>query len=394
MAPEQCRGVPTVDARADVYSLGCIVFEMVTGRHVFIKEAPGDLLVAHISEAPPRAAALCPGLPPALDELIARMLAKDPAARPASMMAVLAALEQLMGVPAAELASKVPVTSTLVAPPSERGRPRPPRAALPATQTTPLPPAGPRDGGGMLPPAIVGGTQVLRHDSTFRHSASELIAQAAPRPRSRGPWLLIAGLAGAAAVAGAAVLLVGTGPAARNGTTVAPATPEPVAAAPSPGPARVQPAELAEPTTTPPTTTAPTAPPTTPPAPADRAPRETARVTIRIASEPDGAELWIHGEKKARGRTPVDVAMPKTAAPIRAMLRAPGYTDASVSIDPARARPMAIRLDKLALPASPAKPTTKTITKTTTKPNAMPNTKPKKPPAAPNPFDGYRPVGD
>src|SRR5678815_5071002 len=127
MSPEQCRGLSTVDFRADIYALGCIMFEMLTGRHVFVKEAPGDLLVAHIHEPAPRVSSLMPAVPPVLDDLIARMLAKNPADRPISMAAVVSELEDLLGTKSAEFARKIPLTSTMIGGVSLR-----PRVALPS----------------------------------------------------------------------------------------------------------------------------------------------------------------------------------------------------------------------------------------------------------------------
>ncbi|MES1165520.1 MAG: serine/threonine-protein kinase, partial [Verrucomicrobiota bacterium] len=85
MAPEQCRGLTSIDHRADVYALGGILFELLTGRPPFVKEAPGDLLIAHVSEPPPVPSSLMPAIPPELDRLILRMLAKSPNDRPQSM---------------------------------------------------------------------------------------------------------------------------------------------------------------------------------------------------------------------------------------------------------------------------------------------------------------------
>jgi serine/threonine-protein kinase len=80
MAPEQCRGVQ-IDARVDLYSLGCILFELCTGRPPFVREAYGDLLIAHIQEPPPAVSSLARGVPPEIDALVQRMLAKSPAER-------------------------------------------------------------------------------------------------------------------------------------------------------------------------------------------------------------------------------------------------------------------------------------------------------------------------
>ena len=78
MSPEQCRGLSTIDHRADIYALGCVMFEMATGRHVFVKEASGDLLVAHIIETAPRMSAFRPEIPSWMDDLVARCSPRAP----------------------------------------------------------------------------------------------------------------------------------------------------------------------------------------------------------------------------------------------------------------------------------------------------------------------------
>ncbi|HWO20234.1 MAG TPA: serine/threonine-protein kinase [Kofleriaceae bacterium] len=80
MSPEQCRGI-AVDARADLYSLGCILFELCTGRPPFVGEGSGDVLAAHIYLAPPTVASLIGGVPEEIEALLRRMLAKSPAER-------------------------------------------------------------------------------------------------------------------------------------------------------------------------------------------------------------------------------------------------------------------------------------------------------------------------
>ena len=74
-APEQLTG-DAVDARTDVYALGCVLQECLTGRPPFTVEGDHALIVAHLEAAPPPPSSLRPALPPALDGVLARALAK------------------------------------------------------------------------------------------------------------------------------------------------------------------------------------------------------------------------------------------------------------------------------------------------------------------------------
>jgi serine/threonine protein kinase len=76
-APEQVKGWP-VDARADVYALGCVLFEMVAGQPPFRRENEYATMYAHTSEAPPLLSSVAPGAPPALDAVLSRALSKEP----------------------------------------------------------------------------------------------------------------------------------------------------------------------------------------------------------------------------------------------------------------------------------------------------------------------------
>jgi len=92
MSPEQCRGAGRVDSRSDIYSLGCILYEAACGFPPFVREGMGDLIVAHVSEAPVPPIQHAPSLPPSLNALILRMLAKSFDDRPQTMDDVVAAL--------------------------------------------------------------------------------------------------------------------------------------------------------------------------------------------------------------------------------------------------------------------------------------------------------------
>jgi serine/threonine protein kinase len=75
-APEQLQA-QAVDARTDVYALGCVLFELLTGEVPFPRARPIDTLLAHVSDPPPVPSAF-PGVPQALDPVVLRALAKDP----------------------------------------------------------------------------------------------------------------------------------------------------------------------------------------------------------------------------------------------------------------------------------------------------------------------------
>ncbi len=93
MAPEQARGAANVDHRADVYALGVLLYEMVTGRPPFVGEGAGDVIAKHIYIPPQDPRERVPELSGALTAVILRCLEKEPGARYQSMAALSAALE-------------------------------------------------------------------------------------------------------------------------------------------------------------------------------------------------------------------------------------------------------------------------------------------------------------
>lgn len=99
MPPEQVRA-EEIDARADVYALGALLFKMLTGRLPFTGKSHFDVLRAQVEEAPPALRELAPELPPAFDAVVARALAKSPAGRFQSVAELRRALEDAWGVAA------------------------------------------------------------------------------------------------------------------------------------------------------------------------------------------------------------------------------------------------------------------------------------------------------
>ena len=95
MAPEQCRGDDQIDARADLYAVGCILMTLLTGRPPFDADAPTDVMAMQIYQPAPRLRDVNLNMPPELDALIAKMLAKSPAERTPSAAWALAALERI-----------------------------------------------------------------------------------------------------------------------------------------------------------------------------------------------------------------------------------------------------------------------------------------------------------
>jgi len=96
MSPEQCSGRLEVDARSDLYSLGVLIFEALTGRLPFERDSTLQLLVAHQLEPAPDLRELRPDVPRALAEVVARTLAKSPFDRPASATELADALTEAL----------------------------------------------------------------------------------------------------------------------------------------------------------------------------------------------------------------------------------------------------------------------------------------------------------
>jgi beta-lactam-binding protein with PASTA domain len=109
LSPEQAQGL-TVDSRSDLYSAGVVLFELLTRRPPFVADAPVAVAFAHVNETPPVPSTLDPTLPPQLDPIVARALAKDPAQRYQTAVEFRADVERaIAGVPVTRVMPVAPV---------------------------------------------------------------------------------------------------------------------------------------------------------------------------------------------------------------------------------------------------------------------------------------------
>jgi serine/threonine-protein kinase len=127
-SPEQIRGQP-LDGRADVYSLGCVLFHCLAGQPPFVRESEFDVLQAHLADAPPAVSTVHRGLPPALDDVLATAMAKEADARYSTTGALAAGFANALAADgdATRVAVTTPVAPTvatrrLAVPRRHRGR--------------------------------------------------------------------------------------------------------------------------------------------------------------------------------------------------------------------------------------------------------------------------------
>jgi serine/threonine-protein kinase len=196
IAPEQCRGAGEVDARADLYALGCVFYELVCGRPPFVIDGSGEMIAHHLYFEPEPPRGHEPSIPEGIERLILWLLRKQPDARPQSARELIEAIDRLGSVPDAVARASQP--------------PQPPIAAawfasVPAQPTT-------------------------------LSAATGVAAPRAARPRR---WLIPA-VATATASAGIAIVVAVTGGTADR------ASPAPAAAL-APAPVIAQPAKPVEP---------------------------------------------------------------------------------------------------------------------------------------------------
>jgi len=184
MSPEQCHG-RAIDHRTDIYSFGIMTHETLTGRVVFEGDSVMDVLFKHSNAKPQRMSEACPDLPPSLDEPVLRMLSKDPAERPSTLMEAMDALARA----AHDAGFNVPAPARLGV-------------------SGGVPPARASDRGIVVSPSGSFGADPLAEAQTIVVMQPTLMGATADIPPGKSKRaIVLAGAAIAAAAVGAAVVL-------------------------------------------------------------------------------------------------------------------------------------------------------------------------------------------
>ncbi|HEX6547611.1 MAG TPA: protein kinase [Candidatus Dormibacteraeota bacterium] len=142
MAPEQCKGVE-IDAEADIYALGIVAYQMLTGQVPFTADTPAAVIVAQLQNQLPPPRSINPDLPPGVESVLLRCLAKNPADRYRTAGEFIGAL--VVAGQAEPAPAPVPRPSVIApSPPSPTPSPPPsPPPTPPPTMTPSMPPAPP-----------------------------------------------------------------------------------------------------------------------------------------------------------------------------------------------------------------------------------------------------------
>ena len=316
MAPEQCRGIE-VDARADLYALGCILFELCCGRPPFEGVGVGDLLAAHIHVPPPALDSLMDGIPNEVEALLQRLLAKAPLDRIQTAAEVIRIIDAA-GAPRHRLRA-------ITVPPAPRDPEPSPQFSAPASASAPR-----------VAPAEPTGSA----DTTL---SSAVTARHDPAPRT--PWRrLVLGIAIVVALALAGVIAL----------TVFGDSDEPPTGTSIPPPQ--------ETTSSRSSTLLPATPPDSPSTssidaatsqqlPPTPEPQPPATVEIEITSSPSGAEVMSSG--KVIGTTPFLGALPRADLDVSLALRLRGHVTKYINVNTGAPSKRHIHLVPTSRPAPP-----------------------------------------
>jgi hypothetical protein len=352
MSPEQARGKPA-DHRADIYALGVMIHEMLTGAPLFVGESSIDVLLMHATDAPPRMSSAFPELPPELDAPVLAMLEKNPKNRPSSAGEAVAALAAIAAKLGPDRVAAVVARSAAKSPrKDERAIAEAAIGALHQGTTINVGRAGSKPIG--APASPLESASTLPSDSAPESSTrpgrsaqsteglSAVETSSAMRRVGRSRRWKLGGGALAAALAGLTIWSFGRPPrpdrdsaAVDSKSLVESAVPLPAPSASAPP--TITPAPLNEPTVKP-----------------DVAPQ---LVEVRLATRPADVEVWLGDRKLGSSASPL--TLPRGAESVVLSLKKAGFKDESLSLVPDRNQSRDVTLAPLSARRDPAavKPT-------------------------------------
>jgi serine/threonine protein kinase len=281
MSPEQGEGKLQIDHRADIYSLGIILFEMLTGKVPFGGEGYGEIIVKHITHQAPSARRINPAISAAVEMILFRALEKERDARFQTMHdfrdALLDPEGYLAESPSHGMPAQVTGITRLAAPMARRDMPVATPISGSGAESEPGSPSGSGSGSG-----IVGRETPV--SSTFRNAVGQVEQVPSVLPKTTGRTMVL-GIVGAIALAGVVVVARGT----RSSDDAR--HPSPVVR---------------------PVTVAATRPPTS--------------VRVNFTSDPPGATV-VRDDGLELGVTPLSTQVPYSDESVKFVLRKEGYDD-------------------------------------------------------------------
>jgi eukaryotic-like serine/threonine-protein kinase len=331
MAPEQCEGRPNIDHRADIYSLGVILFEMLTAKVPFGGDGYGEIIVKHITAPVPSPRAINPRLSPSVEAIILRALAKPREQRFQSMEELAAALmdpdNYAATAPQYAATQPIPHSPTLM---SAGGATPEGRADSVVSGRVVFGQGAPNLA---VTPSPALGAPSVPMPSTFRHAKGELVDDddlyQVPKPRRAGKLLALLGVVAAAAAA--AYFYVQHQAEEEKGSSAA---------------AVVEP----------------------PPAPPKK-------IRLSLKSEPPGAAVIRKDTNEQLGITPFDLELPPSQTPVQFLFRKEAHRDKVESFVPEMPGQLAVSLVANPPPVEKAPPPTEVAPTPKTTSKAAPTTR-------------------
>ena len=322
MSPEQCEGKGQIDWRSDMYSLGCLYFEMLTGRVPFVGEGFVDVLIAHMAKDVPLPSSVRADVPASLEAIVMHMLEKDRERRFQSMDELLVALND----PQAHLMAW--------GSPSHR-------TAVDMRAPSPSPSIVRGAGGGDVPAEIAAIQRVTSSGDAVRPTtlsgATGQLALEGSAALARSRTGLYAGLSAAALVAAVVIAFVARGSSAPVVPSTEPSTRPSTKIESHAAPAAQKSGEAPAPT------------PVLTPAPAP-APVVPTMVKITIDSTPRGAQVFNTSEDQRVGVTPYVIEAKRGSPDFDVILKLPGFADVIRTLSSAGDNTVNVALEPVVAP--------------------------------------------